>query len=200
MKKILCVLLASMLLCGCSGDDSITLACMQGLDCSELTSAIQDYYGADKVNVTVVDRDAIASGDYDVKIGAVAMGETLEYGMWKSKAIMHETACVVSRDEYRMSTDLDGVKLGIPDDFEYTRYISVPEGAEIERYKSRDTLISDLREGVIGAIVCSENIGGEVAAAVEGARVNILLDSEIYEYAVMSEDIDLINSLDAVIK
>ncbi len=200
MKKILCILFASLLFFGCSGDTDITVACQQGLDCGELTAAIQDYYGADRVNISVVDRDAVISGDYDVKIGAVAMGETLEYGVWKSKAIMHETACVVSRDEYRMSTDLDGVRLGIPEDFEYTRYVSLPEKAEVERYKNRDTLISDLKEGVIGAIVCSENIGGELAAAVEGARVNILLDSEIYEYAAMSEDIDLINSLDAVIK
>ncbi len=201
MKKLLCILTAAVALCGCSeGSDKISIAYEKGYECGDIINAIEKYYGTNDITVTEEDRDKISDSGCTVAIGSVPMGDPLSYGMWKSKAIKYETACIISRDEYKMSADLESVKIGVPADFEYIRFVSVPEDAKVENYSDRAALISDLKEGVIDAIICSDSAGGEIASAVEGARINTLLDSEIYEYTVMSEDIDLINSLDAVIK
>lgn len=200
MKRILCILAAAIALTGCSEKKEITMACEKGFECDEIKEAVKEYYGSEDIVVTEVDSSELLTGGYTVSIGSVLMGDSLDYGLWKSKPIKHECAAVVSRDEYRASADLTDVKLGIPKDFEYVRFITVPEDCEVETYSDRNALISDLKEGVIGAIICSDSVGGEIAAAVDGARINTIIDSRIYEYVVISEDIDLINSLDTVIE
>ncbi len=199
MKKIICILALALIIGGCGESGEITLAREKGFECDEIIAAIEEHYGR-SVTVKEVGRDEISRGDSDIMIGAVPMGDSLDYGMWKSKTIKYEMACVVSRDEYRMTTDLEDVDIGIPDDFEYLRYISLPEEASVTPYSDKTALVSDLKEGVIGAVICSDGVGEDIAAAVDGARVNTLYDSNIYEYAVMSEDVELINSLDAVIE
>ena len=204
MKKLFLAIVLALRVQGCSKKNEITIACEEGFDCPEITEAVEKYYDekgvGDSVTVTETDRNKLLSNEYTVEIGSRPMGDPLDYGMWKSRPIKYEIACIISRDEYRMTTDLESLKVGIPKDFEYVRFISLPENTEVSGYSDKGSLISDLNEGVIDAAICSDEVGAEIAAAISGARINNLSDSNIYEYVVMSEDIDLINSLDAVIK
>jgi hypothetical protein len=203
MKKLLCILtLIPMLMTGCSGEDNrVTIACEDGYECpQEVKAAIDEYYSDKQTEYVSVERSKIGNKDYTVSIGNVEMASTLGYGVWKSKVMAYENACFVAYDDYRMISDLSGKKAGIFGEVDYTQYVATNEDCEYQAYTSAQTALSDLKEGVIDAIICLPDAADAFLEKDGSLRVNDVLDSEIYEYVVVSSDIELINSLDKVIE
>ena len=201
MKKLAVLLLMSIAAVGCTEESGkVTIAIEEGYTPDkEVTDAVENFYGGN-IETVSVRRSEISSGKYDVGIGGVAMGDSMGYGIWKSLVLDYDNACVVSYDDYKMSSDLSGKKIGVIQGYDYSRYLSVDDECEYTNYSNTESMLSDIKNSAIDAVVCSAETAGELRKADDKLRVNDLLDSNVYEYVVVSEDIDLINSLDKVIK
>lgn len=203
MKKLLCILaLIPMLVTGCgSADNRVLIACEDGYECPQsVTDAVKEFYDGKQVEIVSVDRSRIGGKDYDVSIGGVKMGGTMGYGVWKSRVMAYENACTVSYNDYRMVSDFTGKKAAVFGDMSYTDYMEINDDFEYKTYTSAETALSDLKEGVLDVIICLPEAADAFYEKDDSLRVNDLLDSEIYEYVVVSSDIELINSLDKVIE
>ena len=201
MKNIFAVLILSLLILGCSEDNSITIGVEKGYDCPEnVINSIESYYGSENIVFKEAARSEVGDDKFDVSLGAVEMGRAIGYGVWKNNVMGYDNACCVSYDDYKMSTDFSGKKVGIEENFNYSNYISFDEDCDYSSYNSSESMLSDLKEGIIDAIVCSPNTAEMLKSSDNNLRVNDLLDSNIYEYVVVSKDIELINSLDKVIE
>lgn len=199
--KILVILIISAIAAGCSKESSITVAVEKGYECPQnIMDSIEDYYSAGNVVIKEVARSELGNSKYEVSVGAVEMGSALGYGVWKSKVIGYDNACSVSYDDYKISEDFSGKKAGMPEDFNYSNYIYLDDDCEYSNYSNTENMLTDLKEGAIDAVICSPDTAELLKASDNNLRVNDLLDSSIYEYVVVSEDIELINSLDMVIE
>ncbi len=202
MKKMLLLLTFVILLCGCGGStEKVQLAVEKGYSCPEaVMTAIRDYYEGREITVSEVKQSDLTSEEYDAAVGGVNMTSSLGYGVWKSSVIKYENACAVGYDDYRFSDDFTGKRAGVYEDFDYSRYISVVDDCEYTDYKNIEDMLSDLKAGAIDAAVCDIETAEELRAADKNLRINDMLESKIYEYVVLSRDIDLINSLDDIIR
>ncbi|MCD8091177.1 MAG: transporter substrate-binding domain-containing protein [Clostridiales bacterium] len=201
MKKMLLLLMGVMLVCGCGNkDNTVKLAIEEGYDCPKaVLEALYDYYEGREITVTEVKQSDLTSDKYDAAAGGVNMTSSLGYGLWKSSVIKYENACAAGYDDYRFSDDFSGKRAGVPAEFNYSRYITIVEGCEYTTYKNTEDILSDLKAGAIDAAVCDTETAAELKEADSSLRVNDILESNIYEYVVLSRDIDLINSLDDII-
>lgn len=200
MKKLIILLLLAFISTGCSEETGVTIAVEEGYECSEdVMNAVKNYYNGDVV-ISEVDRNGLLDGGYDVAIGAVEMGRAIDYGVWKSRVMAYDNACCVSYDDYRISDDFSGKKAGIAEGFNYSYYTSLNDECEYSNYSNNSELLSDLQSGIIDVAICSADVADEMKESDNDLRINDLLDGRIYEYVVISKDIDLINSLDQVIE
>lgn len=201
MKKIWVVLALFIFITACSSDNSITIGVQKGYDCPEnIINAIESYYESDNVVIKEAARSEVGDDKYDVSVGAVEMGRALGYGVWKSNVIGYENACCISYDDYKMSSDLSGKKVGIEQNLNYSDYITLDDDCEYSNYSDTESMLSDLQNKAIDAVICFPNTGELLKSSDNNLRVNDFLDSSIYEYVVVSKDIGLINSLDQVIE
>jgi hypothetical protein len=190
-----------MFITGCSRDNNVIVAYEDGYECPQnVADAIGEYYGGKETKIVTVERNAIGNNDYDVSVGCVKMGDSLGYGVWKSKVIDYENACTVAYNDYHMVSDFSGKKAGVFGNIKYSRYAQTNDDCEYKSYTSAETILSDLKEGVIDVIICLPDAVDDFLEKDDSLRVNDLLDGEIYEYVVVSRDIELINSLDKVIE
>jgi hypothetical protein len=203
MKKLLCVLtLIPIFFTGCSSaDNKVLIACEEGYECPQAVSdAINEFYAGQQTEIVNVDRSKIGDKAYNVSIGNIKMGASLGYGVWPSKVMAYENACTVAYEDYRMVSDFSGKKAGVFGDIKSNQYIDTNDDCEYMSYTSAETILSDLKAGVIDVIICLPDAADAFFDKDDSLRVNDLMDSEIYEYVVVSSDIELINSLDKVIE
>lgn len=188
------------MLTGCSEDKKgVTVSVEEGCDCGDILDEIKAYYAGE--DITVVQKENIISDtDSTVCIGLQPLGESLDYGMWKSAPLGFEAACVISSADCRLSSELADMKTGIPRGFDYVKYVYLPENADVEIYDDTDVMLSDFKENVINAMIFTESEGVDIARELGDVRINTLLDGRRYEYVVISEDKKLIDSLNAVIE
>lgn len=201
MKKLLLIIAFMLLIAGCQKQNEITLAIEKGTECPEnVTAAIEEYYKGKNIKSLEIEKGQIGNVKYDIAYGGVEMGRALGYGVWKSKPVKYENACCVAYNSYMMSTDLKSKKIGVPKEFNYSYFVSLDEDSQYSTYNDVDSLISDLKEGLVDAVICTSSYADSLRARDKNLFINDLLDSNIYEYTVVSKDMELINSLDKVIE
>lgn len=201
MKKMLMAIALVFLFCGCSKSEDIKIAVENNYTCpNAVMSAIEEFYADKSIEIVNVERLYLGNKEYHVSIGAIEMGRPIRYGIWKSKVMKYENVCGVGYDDYKMSSDFSGKKVGILGSFNYSDYVYLDNDCEYSIYTNADVALSDIREGVIDAVLCMEDTADSLIEKDNMLRINDILDSKIYEYVVLSEDTELINSLDKVVK
>ncbi|MCC8015745.1 MAG: hypothetical protein LIO87_11240 [Eubacterium sp.] len=202
MNRLLPVVLTALcLLCGCGGDDGvINIAFEAGETCpEEIKTVISDYYKGKDIVFSEAERKDLSVNNYDVVVKYINMTTNTGYGVWKSKAIGYENVCAAGYDDYRISSDFSGKKAAVYGDFNLSDYTAVVDDCEYTEYADMDIMISDIKEGAVDVVLCLTDAAETLKAAEPQLRINDILDSDIYEYVVISEDSGLIAEADKVI-
>ena len=197
MKKFVCMCMAVCLLS--VTEKPITVSVETGYECDKILDAVKEFYRGKDITVTQTD-NILWDKDSTVSIGSVPVDEALGYGMWKTSPMGHVSLCIISRDDRKITADLENMKIGIPEELDHIKYISLPQNTEAELYEETEPMLSDLNEKVIDAVILTEDMGADVIDKLEGMKINTLLDGRLYEYVAISSDKELIDRLDTVIE
>ena len=193
MKKILIALFLLISLSACGEAESYEVAVRQGCDFTDTLDRIREF--CPDIEVVEMAESPSDYSSYYASIDLIRMGDTLGYGMLKSSPIEYINLCAVSYDSYPMSTDLSGVKAAVVGDINCSDYITVPGDCSLTPYESPELAIEDLNEGYVDVILCLSTQADNFYELNSGLRIEDVMDSTIYEYAVISNNGELIDYL-----
>ena len=129
MKKFVCICITVCLLVtgitGCEKKEkSITVSVEKDYECDKILDTVKDFYKGKDITITETDNISWDKKS-TVCIGSVPVDESLGYGMWKTSPISHVSLCIISPEDHKITADLENMKIGIPNDLDHIKYISI---------------------------------------------------------------------------
>ncbi|MCD8089618.1 MAG: transporter substrate-binding domain-containing protein [Clostridiales bacterium] len=202
MKRFLAAAAALCLLCGCGGDDDfVIIGLEQGYECpTEIKLAAGDYYDGKEVIFTEGKSSELSPDDYGAVIKYVNMTSSVGYGVLKSNVIALKNLCAAGYGDYRDSGDFSGKKAALYGGFSLGDYAPAADDCEYTVYTDFENLLSDIKEGAVDVVICTSDTAPEFKKADPKLRINDIIESDIYEYVVLSDDSGLITEVNKVIK